>query len=101
MNPKHCIFMPYIPVVCAVLVLSVGESSGLDGAALSLAKVFWFGPVVIFLGFKSLSSLSMLGYSMLQKVLITVFWVLPSIPLGIMSLMGVMLLFETSFGIFF
>ena len=93
--------MPYLPVACAVLVLSVGEFSGLDGAALSLAKVFWFGPIIILLGFKSLFNIGVPGYSMLKKFLITAFWVLPSIPLSIMSLMGIMLLFETGFGILF
>ena len=101
MKPKNWIFMPYLPVACAVVVLSFGESSGLDGAALSLAKVFWFGPVILLLGFKSLSSIGIPGYSKLKRVLITAFWVLPSMPLSIMSLMGIMLLFETGFDIFF
>lgn len=101
MKSNHWIFLPYLPIACALLVLCIGESSGLDGAALSLAKVFWFGPIIIVLGFKSLSCISISGYSMLQKCLITFFWVLPSIPLSMMSLMGIMLLIETGFGIFF
>lgn len=101
MIPNYLIFLPYLPLACAFLALSIGKSSGLDGAALSTAKVFWFGPIVIILGFKSLSSIRMCSYSMWLKSLITFFWVLPSIPLSIMSLMGTMLLIETGFGIFF
>ena len=101
MKSNFRIFLPYLPLAFAFLVLSIGESSGLDGAALSTAKVFWFGPIVIILGYMSLSSVGMCSYSMWKKFLITLIWVLPSIPLSIMSLMGTILLIETGFGIFF
>lgn len=93
--------MPIVAVGVALLVLAINEAPGMDGAARALTTVFWFLPTILFLGYKSFSNLSHTSYSKWQRALMLVTWLLPSIPLSIMSYMGIMLLSELGFGILF
>ncbi len=99
MKPNTWFWMPIVVVICSIIILSINKSPGLDGAAMSLVLVFWFLPTIIFLIFKIVSNLKEISFSKTQKILIFTIWIVPSIPLSIMSLMGIMILSEVSFGL--
>ena len=99
MRSVFWLWSPLIPVAGALLVLSLMSSSGLDGAARSLAAVCWFLPTVAVLVLAVISHWQHVPYSRLKKWTIVLIWILPSLPLGLMSWMGLMLVSEVGFAI--
>ncbi|WP_086929351.1 hypothetical protein [Agarilytica rhodophyticola] len=85
----------------AILALASINSVGMDGAARSTAVVFWFLPIICFLGYKSVHALSITSYSRFKKVAFLCIWLVPSLPLSLMSLFGILLFLEIGFEILF
>ncbi len=100
-KPDMWFLSPVIAVMSAVFIIAVNAAPGLDGTAKSTAIVFWFLPTIVWLGCMCFSNLEKVNYSRLSKILILSIWLIPSLPLSLMSLYGIMLLSETGFGILF
>lgn len=92
---------PIAAVALALTLLALDNGTGLDGAARATAMLFWFLPVALWLGYKSLASFNRVDCSTLVKCLLIAVWLIPSIPLSLMSLYGITLLSETGFDILF
>lgn len=101
MTPNTWALLPIGAVISALLILAINSGAGLDGAAKSTAVVFWFLPTIIWLSYMSFSNLALVSYSRLIKIVLLSIWLIPSIPLSLMSLFGILLLSETGFGILF
>lgn len=100
-NPITWVLSPIAAVIVAALAISVSGGPGLDGAARSTAVVFWFLPTICWLGYRSLAHLRQLNLSKIGKVLLVLVWLIPAVPLSLMSLYGMMLLSDTGFGVLF
>ncbi|MEM8844120.1 MAG: hypothetical protein AAGB35_03670 [Pseudomonadota bacterium] len=100
-NPSTWIYLPIVAVVFALLALGISGGTGSDSAANSTLAVFWFLPLIVWLSQESFHQLKKSNYSKLTKYFLVLIWLIPSIPLSIMSLYGILLLAETGFGIFF
>lgn len=100
-KPITWVLLPIGAVIFAVLIMAISTGPGLDGAAKSTAVIFWFLPTIIWLAYMSFSNLGEVKYSNFSKVILVSIWLIPSIPLGLMSLMGILLLSDVGFGILF
>ncbi len=94
LKDKCWLVSPFIAILLAILSLSLVDSVGLDGAARSVGVLFWFAPVILFAGIKSISVLLATRTNKWLAILMTLLWVLPSMPLMIMSFMGFLLICE-------
>lgn len=102
MNKYNIWFLtPIIAVVLAIALLAVNNGTGLDGAARATAIVFWFLPTIIWLGFMSFANLRRSNFSKFIKFIVIAIWLVPSMPLSLMSLYGITLISETGFEILF
>ncbi len=102
MNTHNIWFLsPIVAVLLAVLAITVTGGPGLDGAARSTVVVFWFLPVIIWLGYMCFSNYNLCEYSRLIKAVLILLWFIPSIPLSLMSLYGLLLIPDTGIGILF
>ncbi|RDE19677.1 hypothetical protein DV711_12400 [Motiliproteus coralliicola] len=99
LTPKAWILLPLAAVLTAVLAIIIAGGPGLDGAARSTAVVFWFLPMIFWLGYQSLTHLRQLTLSKIGKVCLVLAWLIPAIPLSLMSIYGILLLSETGFGV--
>jgi hypothetical protein len=95
------LYSPFITVITAVIVLTINDAPGLDGAARSTAVVFWFFPIILYSGYKSIVELHKTHFSKFKKILFILIWLIPSLPIGLASLFGIALISETGFGILF
>jgi|GEM_PF-5244430 len=100
-TPRTWFLLPIGVVILAVLLLAATSGPGLDGAARSTAIVFWFLPLIAWLGFKCFTSFNLLKYSLLKKIILILLWLIPSIPLSLMSLYGLLLISDVGFGVLF
>lgn len=98
---KHWLYSPVIIVALALVIIGITNGPGLDGAARSTAVVFWFLPMIIWTGYKSICELHLTKINTLGKFLFLSFWLIPSLPIGLMSLFGILLIMETGFGILY
>jgi len=86
------IYSPFAAIALALVCLELEGGPGMDGAARSLISVFWFLPALCVLAAASFHALTYSYYARRTKWLITLSWLLPSLPFALMSLYGIMLL---------
>lgn len=93
------LFVPHLLILTAYLILMISESPGMDGAARATAGVFWFLPAIAFSGWQFHRCLIRTRYAPPLRAALYLSWLLPSLPLALMSLYGIMLISETGFGV--
>jgi len=98
---KFWLLSPIFTLFLAIIVLAINSAPGLDGAARSTAVVFWYIPTIAWTGYKSICELHLTQFKALGKFLFICLWVVPSLPIGLMSLFGLLLISDTGFGILF
>ena len=95
------ILCPIMLVIFALIILAITNGPGLDGAARSTAVVFWFLPAIVCSGYLFFVQINRLHVKARYKFLLISLWFIPSLPLSMMSLFGILLISETGFGILF
>lgn len=98
---KFWLYSPIMVVALALIIIGVTNGPGLDGAARSTTVVFWFLPMIIWAGYKSFVQINLISIKARYKFLLICIWFIPSLPIGLMSLFGILLISETGFGILF
>jgi hypothetical protein len=93
------LYSPYYAVLTAVIILAINDRPGLDGAAHSTAIVFWFTPIILYFGYKSIVELHKTNFSKLKKIIFIILWFIPTLPIGLASLFGIALISEVGPGI--